>query len=194
MSELKITILYGSYRAERLGIRAVSLIEKACQSFNCSPTVVDAQALSLPLIERRYVDYAAGEAPQVLENLKALFQENTDAFVLVSGEYNGTLQPGLKNLLDHFYSEYFHRPAGLVTYSTGPLGAPRVSADLRTLSGILGMPAIPSILSIPQIHETLSPEGQDSEGKFEKTLQKFLKELCWYAQALKRQRTEVGKP
>jgi NAD(P)H-dependent FMN reductase len=42
-----------------------------------------------------------------------------DGFVVVSGEYNHSIPAALKNLLDHFQSEYHYKPSGIVTYSAG---------------------------------------------------------------------------
>lgn len=193
MQKLNITILYGSYREGRMGIRAVHLVEKILKAQGHTVNFVDAKALNLPIISNRYVDYAPGGAPKDLEDLHTLFEKNTDAFVVVSGEYNGTLQPGLKNLLDHFYMEYFHKPSGMVTYSVGGLGGSRVSMDLRNILGIFGMPAIPGVLSISAIHEKLDENGNDATGALEKNAEKFIKELVWYAEALKDRRS-TGLP
>ncbi len=44
-----------------------------------------------------------------------------DAFIFVVGEYNWGMQPGLKNLTDHFLEEWFWRPAAIASYSAGRL-------------------------------------------------------------------------
>jgi NAD(P)H-dependent FMN reductase len=35
--------------------------------------------------------------------------QNIDSFMIVSGEYNHSIPPALKNLLDHFLEEWFWR-------------------------------------------------------------------------------------
>jgi NAD(P)H-dependent FMN reductase len=114
--------------------------------------------------------------------------------VIVSGEYNSTIQPGLKNLMDHFYKEYFHRPSALVTYSAGALGGARASGELRKVLSTFGMPSIPTILSFPMIQNVLDENGQDAEGKATKRAVVFIKELEWYARALKREKEASGVP
>lgn len=189
---LNITILFGSYRKPSLGKRVVKYISKQAQSMGHNVKVVDAQEIGIPLIEKRYVDYAPGTAPKYLEDLKDLFQNKTDAFILVSGEYNGTLQPGLKNLIDHFFVEYFHRPSGLVMYSVSPLGGARAAETLRALCGIVGMPAIPNLLAVPVAQDALSEDGVPNDPKFNDKASAFLKELAWYGRALKREKAEGG--
>lgn len=191
---LNITLLYGSYRENRLGIRAVKFIERELKKRGHHVTFVDAKEINLPMLNKRYSDYEPGTAPKILEDLKTLFEEDTDAFVIISGEYNSTLQPGLKNLMDHFYTEYFYRPSGMVTYSAGPFGGIRAASDLRKTLGIFGMPAIPGHLLFPSIHETLDESGQDLTGKAVLRAEKFIQELEWFGRALKRERELSGLP
>jgi NAD(P)H-dependent FMN reductase len=191
---LNITLLYGSYRENRLGIRAVKFIDRMLKEHKHHVTFIDAKEINLPMLDKRYSDYEPGKAPKILEELKILFEQNTDVFVVVSGEYNNTLQPGLKNLLDHFYKEYFYRPSAMVTYSIGYLGGARAASDLRKMLGIFGMPAIPAHLTFPKIQETLDETGQDLTGKAIPRAEKFIKELEWFGRALKREREISGLP
>lgn len=191
---LNITLIYGSYRENRLGIRAVKYIERMLKEHKHQVTFIDAKEINLPMLNKRYSDYEPGTAPKILEELKMLFEHNTDVFVVVSGEYNSTLQPGLKNLLDHFYTEYFYRPSAMVTYSIGSLGGARAASDLRKTLGIFGMPAIPAHLSFPAIHETLDEVGQDLTGKVAPRAERFVRELEWFGRALKRERELSGLP
>ena len=65
-----------------------------------------------------YKEYPKGQAPAALEELAGKIR-GADAFVFVTGEYNWGVQPGLKNLTDHFLEEWFWRPAAIVSYSAG---------------------------------------------------------------------------
>ena len=181
---LNFTILYGSYLSTRTGIRIVKYIESTLDKQGHHVNVIDAMTMKIPLIEKRYCDYEPQQAPPMLTNLKNIYENKTDAFIIVAGEYNGTLQPGLKNLLDYFYKEYFHRPSGIITYSVGKLGGVRASADLRTLTGIFGMPAIPTILSFPEITQVLDESGQLINQDYQKPIKSFIDELSWYGKAL----------
>ena len=56
--------------------------------------------------------------------------DGADGFVFVTGEYNWGVQPGLKNLTDHFLEEWFWRPAAIASYSAGRFsGAQLVMTD-----------------------------------------------------------------
>ena len=158
-SALRITLLYGSYREGRMGIRAVKHLQGLLETKGHKVTFVDAMAYDFPIFKKYYFDYESGTAPQPIEELHDLLQHKTDAFVIVSGEYNGTMQPGLMNLMDHFYREFFYKPAGVVTYSMGSLGGARVSMHLLTTLCIFGMSPIPTIFGIGEIQNKLDEHG-----------------------------------
>ncbi len=74
-----------------------------------NPELIDARAIGLPMLDRMYKEYPKGGAPSAMEELAAKIRL-ADAFVFVAGEYNWGMQPGLKNLTDHFLEEWFWRP------------------------------------------------------------------------------------
>ena len=121
--------------------------------------------LQLPLLDRMYKEYAPGDAPDVLEQIAALYRR-ADGFIVVSGEYNHGIPPALKNLLDHFLEEYFWRPSGIVCYSAGVFGGVRAAMQLRAMLCELGTPSIPSLLPIPRIQDAFDDDGRplDQEG------------------------------
>src|SRR5690349_13041693 len=113
---MNFAVLVGSVRTDRQGIRAARFVERSLAARGHDVTVVDPCVLKLPLLDRMYKEYPAGEAPQTLEDLAALYR-SVDGFVIVSGEYNHSVPPALSNLLDHFLEEYFFRPSAIVCYS-----------------------------------------------------------------------------
>jgi NAD(P)H-dependent FMN reductase len=189
---LHIAILYGSVREARAGIRVVRFLDAALQRRGHSTSVVDAAEYRLPLLDRMYKEYERGRAPRVLEELAEIYRR-TDAFAIVSGEYNHGIPPGLKNLLDHFLEEYFFRPSAIVCYSAGQFGGVRAAMQLRMTLAELGMPSIPSLLPVPRIDEAFTPAGEPSNPGFEKRAERFFREFEWYAEALKQAR-HAGVP
>ncbi len=71
----------------------------------------------------------AGHGAAAMEALAGKIKA-ADAFVFVTGEYNWGMQPGLKNLTDHFLEEWFWRPAAIASYSAGRLSGVRSSIDV----------------------------------------------------------------
>src|ERR1700678_729916 len=121
---LKILVLYGSYRADRRGIRLAEFILNGFMRRGDDAELIDAKAVGLPMLDRMYKEYPKGTAPAAMESLAAKIRA-ADAFVFVVGEYNWGIQPGLKNLTDHFLEEWFWRPAAVASYSAGKLSGVR---------------------------------------------------------------------
>lgn len=180
---LAVAILYGSVRTARQGIKAARFVEQQLRKRGHDATLVDPLEHQLPLLDKMYKEYD-GDAPATLEELHTVFDE-ADAFIIVSGEYNHSIPPALKNTLDHFQQEYVGKPSGLVTYSAGSFGGVRVAMHLRALMPELGSPTIPTILPISKVQDTFAEDGTDADGAPTRRIQKFLDELEWYALALK---------
>ena len=189
---LHIAILYGSVREARAGIRVARWLDGALRRRGHDTTIVDAAEPRLPLLDKMYKEYAPGTAPPVLESLAQLYRR-TDAFAIVSGEYNHGIPPGLKNLLDHFLEEYFFRPSAIVCYSAGQFGGVRAAMQLRMTLAELGMPSIPSLLPVPRVAQAFTPAGEPTDARFEGRSERFFREFEWYAEALRRARAE-GTP
>jgi NAD(P)H-dependent FMN reductase len=188
-----IPVLLGSVRSDRQGIKAARYIIRQLERRGHQPVLVDPLEKPLPLLDRMYKEYAAGSAPPVLQELAQLYRR-ADGFLIVSAEYNQSVPPALKNLLDHFLEEYFWRPSTILSYSAGRFGGVRAAVALRTILAELGMPSLPSILAIPAIGSALSDEGSANESWIDPAADRFLAEFEWYVQALAAQRAAHRPP
>ncbi|HKT75444.1 MAG TPA: NAD(P)H-dependent oxidoreductase, partial [Sphingobium sp.] len=111
-----------------------------------------------------------------------------DAFVFVAGEYNRGVQPGLKNLVDHYLKEFDRRPAGLASYSAGRFAGVNSHADWTVTLSAMGMAVVPERLSVGQIGQTLDEQAQpQGEGgaALERGFAAFARSLIWWAEAAK---------
>ena len=181
---LKIAVLLGSVRRDRMGSRASKLVVRELERRGHKVHLVDPIELQLPLLDRMYKEHPKGEAPEPLERLAELYR-SADGFLVVSGEYNHGIPPALKNLLDHFLEEYFWRPSGIVCYSVGGFGGVRAAMQLRMTLAELGMSSIPSLLPIPRIEQSIDEAGNAREPLVNRSAKRFLDEFLWYAGALK---------
>ncbi|HZB61327.1 MAG TPA: NAD(P)H-dependent oxidoreductase [Microvirga sp.] len=186
---LLLPVILGSVRSDRKGLRAARFIIRRLEEQGHEAPLVDPLELKLPLLDRMYKEYPKGKAPESLERLAELYRR-ADGFVIVSAEYNQSIPPALSNTLDHFLEEYFWRPSAIVCYSAGRYGGVRAAVQLRTMLGELGMSSIPSYLAIPEIGKTLDEDGHPQQPWLDKSAGRFISELVWYAQALRRQREE----
>lgn len=191
-----ILVFYGSYRSDRMGIRLADYVVKGLTRRGEQVELIDAKAINLPMLDRMYKEYPKGEAPA---NLEALAQKirTADGFVFVTGEYNWGIQPGLKNLTDHFLEEWFWRPAGIVSYSAGRLAGARAATAWHGTLSEMGMVVVSSTIAVGAISHTLSPEGEPigEAGKaLEASFPRFADDLMWWVEAAKAQRQRKPPP
>jgi NAD(P)H-dependent FMN reductase len=193
---LKILVLYGSYRSDRRGIRLANFLLHGFRQRGDEATLIDAKAVGLPMLDRMYKEYPKGTAPPAMEALAAEIRA-ADAFVFVSGEYNWGVQPGLKNLTDHFLEEWFWRPAAVTSYSAGRMSGVRAALAWHGILSEMGMIVTSSTLSVGPISESLDEEGRPTGagGKsLEHAFTKFAADLAWWADAAKAQRAVTRLP
>lgn len=189
---LTISLIYGSVRTERQGIKAAKYLERKFKENNIQVHFIEPLEYNLPFLDKMYKEYEPGTAPENMEKLAQMFKDS-DGFLIVTGEYNHSIPPALKNLLDHFQTEYFFKPSAIASYSAGNFGGVRSAVHLRVILGELGMPAISSMLPFPVIgnlfDENLVPQNKYTEP----STNKFIKEFVWYMKAFKNQRLQ-GTP
>src|SRR5947199_3258331 len=155
----RILVLYGSYRSDRMGIRLAQFVIEAFRARGEDVELIDAKAIGLPMLDRMYKEYPKGGAPPALESLAEKIRQ-ADGFVFVTGEYNWGIQPGLKNLTDHFLEEWFWRPAAIASYSAGRLSGARASTAWHGTLSEMGMVVVSSTIGIGPIAQTLSAESE----------------------------------
>jgi NAD(P)H-dependent FMN reductase len=192
----RILVFYGSYRSDRMGIRLANFIVSRLRSRGADVELIDAKAVGLPMLDRMYKEHAPGAAPPVMEDLAEKIR-SADAFVFVTGEYNWGMQPGLKNLTDHFLEEWFWRPAAIASYSAGRLSGVRSGTIWHATLAEMGMVVISSTLAVGPIASTLDadgePTGPPGEG-LSKAFPRFADDLAWWTEAAKAQRARKPPP
>lgn len=181
---LKTAVVYGSARRDRQGIKAARFVVNQLEARGHNVDLVDTNEHNLPFLDLMYKEYAEGEAPAVMEAIAEIFR-NADGFIILSAEYNHSVPAALKNLLDHFQSEYLYKPSGLVTYSAGPFGGVRALVNLRGIMAELGAPSIPSAFPISSVQSSFDDDGNVLDAPYDKRAVKFFDEYDWYANALK---------
>jgi NAD(P)H-dependent FMN reductase len=192
----RILVFYGSYRSDRRGIRLARFIVAGLAARGDSPELIDAKAVNLPMLDRMYKEHATGTAPPAMEALAGKIR-SAHAFVFVTGEYNWGMQPGLKNLTDHFLEEWFWRPAAIVSYSAGRLSGARANLLWHGTLSEMGMVVISSTLTVGPIGQSLSPDGApigDGGAQLQKSFLRFADDLAWWAEAAKDQRARKAPP
>jgi NAD(P)H-dependent FMN reductase len=192
----RVLVFYGSYRTNRMGIRLAQFVVTNLTARGASCELIDARAVGLPILDRMYKEYERGTAPPTMEALAAKIRA-ADAFVFVTGEYNWGVQPGLKNLTDHYLEEWYWRPAGIVSYSGGRLSGVRSGAIWHQTLSEMGMVVISSSLAVGSISQTLNPDGEpigDAGLELQRRFPRFADDLAWWTEAAKRQHAREMPP
>ncbi|MFO8148209.1 MAG: NAD(P)H-dependent oxidoreductase, partial [Gillisia sp.] len=84
---LTISLIYGSVRTEREGIKAARYLEKKLQERNFNVHFIDPMEYNLPFLDKMYKEFESGTAPENMEKLAQKFKDS-DGFLIVTGEYN----------------------------------------------------------------------------------------------------------
>ena len=191
-----ILVFYGSYRADRMGIRLAQFVVEGLRARGDDVELIDAREVNLPMLDRMYKEHKKGEAPAVLETLAGKIR-NADGFVFITGEYNWGMQPGLKNLTDHFLEEWFWRPAAIASYSAGRFAGARAAMMWHGTLSEMGMVVVSSTISAGPIAQTLSEHGKpigDGGRALAKAFPRFADDFIWWVEAAKAQRTRKKPP
>src|SRR4029453_6685952 len=155
----RILVLYGSYRSDRLGIRLAQFVVEGLRPRGDDVELIDAKEVDLPMLDRMYKEHKKGEAPAVLEGLAGKIIAAL-RLVFIPGEYNWGMQPGLKNLTDHFLEEWFCRPAAIASYSAGRFAGARAAVMWHGTLSEMGMVVVSSTISAGPIAQTLDQDGK----------------------------------
>ncbi|SDA29488.1 NADPH-dependent FMN reductase [Sphingomonas sp. NFR15] len=192
----RILILYGSYRADRQGIKLARFLVEGFEARGADVELIDAKAIDLPMLDRMYKEYRPGTAPAKLEALAGKIRA-ADAFVFVTGEYNWGIQPGLKNLTDHFLEEWYWRPAAIASYSAGRFSGVRAGTAWHGILAEMGMVVISSTLAVGGIGGAFDAEGvPQGEGgaAAARAFPRFADDLAWWTEAARAQRARRDPP
>ena len=192
----RILVFYGSYRSDRMGIRLAHFVVERLRRLGHDVELIDAKAIGLPMLDRMYKEYPKGKAPNALETLASKIR-GADGFVFITGEYNWGMQPGLKNLTDHFLEEWFWRPAAIASYSAGRFAGARAATAWHGTLSEMGMVVISSTIAVGPIAQSLSADGEpigESGAILERAFPRFAEDLTWWVEAAKAQRARKAPP
>ncbi|MEG8029236.1 NAD(P)H-dependent oxidoreductase [Sphingomonas aerolata] len=192
----RVLIFYGSYRSDRQGIRLAEWLVRAFAERGASAELIDARAVDLPMLDRMYKEHPSGESPPALESLAEKIR-TADAFVFVAGEYNWGVQPGLKNLTDHFLEEWYWRPAAIVSYSAGRFAGARAGLAWHGILSEMGMVVVSSTIAVGGIGHAFDASGEpagDGGAALTRAFPRFADDLGWWTQAARAQRERRDPP
>jgi len=181
----------------RLGARVSAAFLRRLADKGVDATLIDPIEIDPPHPFKPHFAYAQRKAPEALERLADQIR-NADGYVMVSPEYNHMMSPALSDLLNHFGSSLFsYKPSAIVTYSAGQWGGTRAAVSMRTFLSELGCLPVSAMVHVPHAQDVFDEGGHYLEGvdpaRWDGYLDRTLDQLCWWAKAAARQRTDGGE-
>lgn len=190
---MKIGIILGSTRAERLGSRVVRYIaDRAATVAGAEFTVLDLADYDLPFFHEQLAPMDDPDRREkVSENVGHWLDDVAaqDGYVFVVPEYNFEVPAPAKNALDLLAHEAEGKPALIQSYSDTSYGGIIAGHLFRLPLSKLGMFPMPKSLPLPHAEKLFDENGtlvEDSEWSriIDRYLPWALKELVRHAAAL----------
>jgi NAD(P)H-dependent FMN reductase len=179
---MKITIIAGSPRIESVTVRVAYFLNKLFKERFTQHefALVELRNHQVPLVQK--VWSKAEDIPLEFSDLAKTIT-GSDAFVLVTPEYNGSMSSALRNLFDHFPKQT-KKTFGIVSASEGAMGGIRAAVGMQNqICGWFGIPC-PNMLIVPGMDKKFDAEGNLLEEKFLNNIMTFATEFIWLAEAV----------
>ena len=183
-----IAIISSSVRIGRQSHNVALYFDKYIKENNLAASeILDLKEFNFPVLEERL-----SKMPAPTDAAK-LFSEKiskADAVIMVFPEYNGGYPASLKNAIDLLYNEWYHKPIGLVSVSSGNFGGVNALALLQSV--LLKIRAVPVSATFPV---TMVQDNFDANGNAlnkdvtDKRAAAFLKEISWFAEAFSKMKS-----
>lgn len=178
---MKIAILIGSSRIGRQSHKIAYYLEKEIHRRDLYVDVIDlGKRTSIVPAE------VANPYPGLWEEVHDLSErvQRADALIFVTPEYHGSFSGVLKNTLDSLGREFYRKPIGVVTVSSGKMGGLAAVAQLQHVILSIGAFALPAKLLVPDVNTAFDEHFNLVNERTNKSALKFIDEYLWLAEAV----------
>lgn len=186
---IKILAFAGSARRDSVNKRLVVAAAKLVQG--AEVTVVDLADFPMPLYDGDAED--ADGMPVKVKEFKQLMNDH-DGLLLACPEYNSSITPLLKNVIDWCsrpatsdeapMTSYRGKVAGLLGASPGGLGGMRGLRHIREILGNIGVTVTPNQHALGGAFDAFDSEGNLKDDRAAKAVQNVVDQLVRTTQAL----------
>jgi NAD(P)H-dependent FMN reductase len=144
----RLTIIIGSTRPGRSGLPIAEwFADRARSHGGFEVDVADLAELNLPLLDEPNHPRLGRYIHQHTKHWSAIV-DASDAFVIVTPEYNTGYPAPLKNAIDYLYNEWRNKPVGFVSYG-GVSAGTRAVQQLKQIVTTLKLLPVVEAVSIP---------------------------------------------
>jgi NAD(P)H-dependent FMN reductase len=189
----RLTIIIGSTRPGRAGLPiATWFADRARSHGGFDVEVVDLAELRLPLLDEPNHPRLRQYVHQHTKDWSAIV-DASDAFVIVTPEYNYGYPAALKNAIDYLQKEWRDKPVGFVSYG-GVSAGTRAVQQLKQVVTTLRMLPVVEAVSIPFHPQFIGEDGGVQANEImEQAADAMLDELVRVEGALRPLREPVAK-
>jgi chromate reductase len=175
----KILAFAGSSRKDSYNKKLIRIAADAARKAGADVTLLDLKDYPLPLFDQ---DYEAEQGmPENGAKLKKLMVEH-DGFLISCPEYNSSITPLLKNVIDWASRSAPNEPAlvayqgkvaGLMAASPGALGGLRGLVHVRAILGNIGVIVLPDQVAVAKAAEAFNEDGSLKDPKQQAGIEKL---------------------
>jgi len=183
---MKLKIILASVRKGRLGEQVARWVCNTLDTAKVEYELLDLEDYSLPFVDtlKQPFDLEKKYPHKIVQDWSKKIDEGS-CYLIVTPEYNHGYPAQLKNAIDWLGMEWWGKPVGFVSYSTGRMGGSRAVAQLRQVFINFNMYDTRAEINLPQADKLIAPEGKCREPVLVDNLLKTVQELIELSSKLK---------
>ena len=190
----RLSIIIGSTRPGRAGLPIADwFADRARAHGGFGIDVVDLAELNLPMLDEPNHPRLRQYTHQHTKDWSARVA-GSDAFVIVTPEYNHGYSAAVKNAIDYLHHEWHYKPVGFVSYG-GVAAGTRAMQQLKQVVTAQRMLPLTDAVNIPFHTQFLDDDGRVQANEvMEQAADVMLDELVRVAETLRPLREAVEQP
>lgn len=185
--KLTLAVMAGTTRVQRESIKAAHYIADFARGLEGVEVIfVDPANFYFP---------GDGNDPEGKDPRYTEIVARSDAFFIVTPEYNHSFPGTLKRMLDSELQLYNHKPVAFAGASNGNWGGVRAVEALIGAVRETGLVTMSWDVYFPYVQKMFKPDGSikdEFKERYDRNVGKLLAELLWFARMLKQARAELA--
>jgi NAD(P)H-dependent FMN reductase len=192
----KLLIIVGSTRPGRAADAVVPWIVKSAQAHGAFEVeVADLRDWKLPHFAEHFGTIGDRNDPTYSDPIVKAWNskvKESDAFIVITPEYNHSVPGELKNAIDTVWLSYGFRnkPVAFVGYSGGVSGAIRAIEHLAHIFIEAEAAPLRNTVVLPYVRSTFSEAGEPTDPTPAAALDVMLDDIAWWSAALEKGRAQ----
>jgi NAD(P)H-dependent FMN reductase len=184
---IKLAVIVGTTRVRRESIKPARYIAgMAAARADFEVTFVDPNDFDFP---------GDGNGPEGKDPRYTRITAESEAFFIVTPEYNHSFPGSLKRMLDSELATYNHKPVAFAGVSNGGWGGTRAVESLVPAVRETGLVVMSWDVYFPRVQDLFDEKGNllsEHHDRYQRNLGQLLDELSWFARLLRQGRQSLA--